>query len=575
MKDYWITLRRTMQLMRSFWFGPDWRKAWGWLGLVIGMLILIACVNIQISFAERAVTTSLQQMKETEFWRNVTRYALTFGVAFLIVGNFGWVKARLHSAWRDFLSREMLRRYHDDAFFHDVNADPRVDNPDQRIGQDINIFCDKVLTIGIAMIDSVFAFVSFIAILYFINANLVWVALGWAAVGTFVMVRYGKRIIGMFSNQEKLEADFRRNMVNASENALSIASYNGAKREMNTALTGLKSLITHWNGVLSVQRNLVLFKTGYDYMIIVVPLVMTAPLFFAHQIDAGAVVQAGTSFGRVLGALSLIVAQFQLFAELGMSVERVGTFSEVLKAYEKKRDHEPSLGEDLISTTDDGTRVAIKNLTVPAPEGNRILVQNLSFEVPAGKRILVVGPSGVGKSTLLRTIAGLIRKGKGDIVRPAKRNTVFLPQRSYMPMGTLREQLTYPQVNPTATDLQLLEVLRRVNLGDLATRYEGGLSAVRKWQNTLSGGELQLLAIARVLLARPRFVILDEATSALDSENEQTVCKLITDSGITAISVTHNEELAAFADFVLELCRDGSWKLHKAGDFVGLARSLA
>lgn len=564
MTTNWTNLRRVWKLTQPFWTGKDRRAAWGWLSLLLGMLVLIACINVQISFAERAVATSLQQVKEAEFWRNLYFYAFTFVVALGVVGNFGWVKARLHSAWRNALSQQLLGRYYDDSYFHDVNA--QVDNPDQRIGQDINIFCDKVLTIAMSVLDSVLAFIAFIAILWLINFNLVLVAVGYAAVGTFVMVRYGKRVVGMFANQEKLEADFRRNMVYASENALSIASYHGAKRELKTALAGLKSLITHWNGVLSVQRNLVLFKTGYDYMIIVVPMAMTASLFFAGELDAGGVVQAGTAFGRVLGALSLIVAQFQMFAELAASAQRLGDFEETIKRLEEKRDAGPSADE--VRTESDGNRVALKHVTVVTPDQNRILVQDVNVELPPGTRLLVVGPSGVGKSTLLRTVAGLLRKGKGAVVRPAKTNTLFLPQKPYMPVGTLRDQITYPVVDSDATDVHLLEVLRRVNLGDLATRFEGGFNAVKPWQHVLSGGEQQRISIARVLMKQPKFVILDEATSGLDAENEQAMYELITACGVTTISVAHRESLARHHDLVLQMAKDGSWRLLDARQFL-------
>lgn len=565
MKDYWNTLARTFKLVRPFWTGSDRWKAWGWLSLLLFMLGLIAFINVRISFAERAVMTSLQEVRQEDFWRDITQWGLTLLFALFICGNFGWVKARLHSAWRNFLSKDLLGRYHDDAFFHHINLDPQVDNPDQRIGQDINVFCDKVLTICMSIIDSLLAFISFITILWLIKPSLVMVAVGYAAVGTLFMVGYGKRVIGMFANQEKLEADFRRNMVYASEHALSIASYHGAKRELKTALSGLKGLITHWNGVLSVQRNLVLFKTGYDYIIMLVPLCMTAPLFFAHQMDIGGVFQAGSSFGRVLGALSLLVSQFQMFAELAASVQRLGGFSEAITRYEKERDG--GVGVDEVRTASNGARVSVKNVSVFTPDKSRVLVENVSFELKQGQRLLVVGPSGVGKSTLLRIIAGLLRKGKGEVVRPGSLDTVFVPQKSYMPVGTLRDQVTYPQLNAGVSDARVLDVLRKVNLGHLATRYEGGLDEVQPWQHLLSGGEHQRLGIARVLLARPQFVILDEATAALDAENERMVYRLITEAGMTAISVAHRETLATHHDFVLQLKPEGEWQLHDAATY--------
>ncbi len=555
MNTHGNTIRRTLGLVKLFWLGDRKWVAWGWLSLVLAMLVGINVLNVQISYAERAVLTALQEKHQVEFWHSIIKYALIFAVGTPLIGLFGWVKGKLHMRWRDWLTRHLMAKYYDNDHFHRINSDPRVDNPDQRLQQDVTLFCDKVMTISLALIDSAMAFSAFIAILWFISPTLVFVAVGYAAFGTFIMMYFGKRLIGLNFQQEKLEADFRRYLMYTREHATSIASYRGAEREHSGVLERLRLVLSNWNGVLSWQRNLTLFRVGYDYAIIVVPMVLTAPLFFAGTVDVGAVFQAGTSFGRVLGALSVFVGQFMLIAELAASVQRLASFNEILD----RRNEESCPPEEECRIergyTDNGLQLS--NVSVLTPDRKRRLMSGLTFSVKAGDRLIITGPSGVGKSSLLKAIAGLWNAGSGRIDAPSRQDVLFLPQKPYMPLGTLRDQLTYPGRGETPTDEELRERLRLVNLGEFIDRF--GLDEVYPWADTISLGEQQRVAFLRMLNARPKLVILDEATSSLDAENESRLYDLVTATGITVVSVAHRLELLEHHNRVLELRGDGNW----------------
>ena len=561
MNTHGNTIKRTLGLVKLFWLGDRKWVAWGWLSLVLAMLVGINILNVQISYAERAVLTSLQEKHQLEFWHSIIRYALIFVVGTPLVGLFGWVKGKLHMAWRDWLTRHLMAKYYDNDHFHSINSDPRVDNPDQRLQQDVALVCDKVMTISLALIDSALAFCAFITILWLISPTLVFVAVGYSALGTFIMMFFGKRLIGLNFQQEKLEADFRRNLMYTRENATSIASYRGAEREHRGVSERFRQVLSNWNGVLSWQRNLTLFRVGYDYMIIVVPMVLTAPLFFSGAVDVGAVFQAGTSFGRVLGALSVFVGQFMLIAELAASVQRLAIFNEIL---DQRNDRKCPADEDceIERTVSPVSALEASDLAVLTPDRKRRLMSGLNFRIDQGDRLIITGPSGVGKSSLLKAIAGLWNAGSGRIAAPLAEDVLFLPQKPYNPLGTLRDQLTYPGRGEAPTDEELIARLHMVNLAEFVERF--GLDEIHPWSDTISLGEQQRIAILRMLNARPKLVILDEATSSLDSANESKLYDLITASGITVVSVAHRAELLKHHNCVLELKADGQFEFARS-----------
>lgn len=560
------SLRKDLKrVFLPFWFGSDRWRGFGWMATLLLFLIAIGFINIAISYSERAVFNSLEVKNAVDFWRNLFIYAGVLVASVPVVGCFGWIKMKLEMTWRRWLTTFIMDRYLAKRNFVRIRAKD-VANPDERLQQDVQDFCTEVLTIAMALLDSLVAFVSFVAILYFISPVLLIVALGYSLIGTIATLVFGKRLIGLHYEQKTREADFRYNLVYLRDNAEAIGLYNGAERERKGLVGRLTSLLANLNHIASWQRNMTLFKVSYDYSLLIVPALISAPLYLSGQIELGAMVQAGTSFGRVIGALSVFIAQYQGFARLTAITRRLSDFIGGLEELEAE-DGQPQPIEMRIGDT-----LAIENLTLVTPGDKRTLLRDLNFALSPGTKVLVDGPSGVGKSTLLRAISGLWSQGQGSITRPQLGRMLVLPQFPYMPLGTLREQLTYPLTAEEAakiSDAQLQENLDKVNFGDLIERYrdEGGLNAVKVWPEVLSPGERQRITFARLLLAHPSLLILDEATSALDVDSEKLLYGIATARGASVVSVGHHRSLIAVHDQVLEIIPGGTWRIVDAAQY--------
>jgi len=556
---HWNTTGRTLKVLGSFWLGERKLVAWSWLALIVTMLVVINVLNICISFGERSVLNSLEHKQQGDFWFYIFVYAGIFIIGTPIVGTFGWIKNKMHLQWRDYLSQSLLNKLYDSDRFQAIVSDPRVTNPEQRIQQDADKVLDKLMTFVLALVDSGLALISFAAILWLLSPVLLLTAVAYSAVGTFIMLKFGRRMIGLQIEQESREAYFRRELVRATDNATAIASYRGARRELERAREHLRLTLANWNCVISWTRNLTLFKVGYDYFILVVPMLITAPMYFAGEMDWGMMGQAASSFGRVLGSLSVIVHTYMLFAELNAGAHRLVSFDDVLNEYQS------GYGESGIETVvSEG--VSVSNLAVNTPDGKTTIIKNVNFSVKPGDRMLIVGPSGIGKSTVLKAVAGMRKGGSGVVARPDADDVMYLPQKPYMFPGTLREQFLYPGRSQPPSDKELLGLMNALGLDELINR-EGGLDAEQDWNEGMSGGQQQRVAIARLLINKPKLSILDEATSGLDAENERRAYALIRDSGITTVSVAHREGVVEFNDFVLVIHKDGSSEVVDAKGF--------
>ena len=557
-KTAWNNLKRVVL--------PYWRRpsvGWAWLLVLLTLLLVISYINIRISYSERAVFNALETKNADQFWHNLMLYAGVLVCSVPIVGSFGWVKSQLEMAWRRWLTTNILERYLKNRNFVKITTD-QVDNPDERIQQDVMYFCTEMLTVAMALLDSALAFCAFVTILYLISPVLLLVAFAYSIIGTVATLLFGKRLVGMHYEQQKLEAEFRYNLVYLRDNKEAIGLYNGAEREGNGLKQRLAKLLRNLSSIVSWQRNLTLFKVSYDYSLLIVPSLVSAPLYLSGQIELGMMVQAAGAFGRVIGALSVVIAQFQTFARLSAIISRLSDFIGVLEAIEQKGDEK---GPGEIFTRISPT-LAAKGLTLHTPDGARTLVRDLDFELKQGGRIIVAGPSGVGKSSLVRAFAGLWTAGTGEIQRPDLGDMMVLPQETYMPLGTLRDQITYPRSAQEAgiDDARILSVLNIVSLGELVKNV-GGLDSVRTWSDVLSPGERQRVAFARMLLANPKLVLLDEATSSLDDSTEAKMYDLVTSTGATIVSVAHHQALIAYHEKVLELMPGGGWRFVPASEY--------
>ena len=475
-----------------------------------------------------------------------------------------------------------------------------IDNPDQRINADIGAFTGNALDLALTVLRSGVDLISFSGILFGIYKPLFFVLLVYALGGTALSLRLGQGLVPLNFAQEAREADFRFALVRVRENAESIAFYGGEGTEAQLLRSKFAAAVENLKELLIASRNLGAFTSFYRFIISVLPAAVIAPLYFKGDIEFGVINQSSSAFNHILGDVSLIVFQFEALAGFAATVDRIGQFEEALAGGETDEQDSERVRGDATQLASAGTiarrdisaapssaasapllRVTALSLPLPRPATNGVavaadgsfLVRDLTFDVSFGDSLLLCGPSGCGKTSVLRALAGLWTSGQGDVTMT--RDVAFLPQRPYMALGTLRQQLLYPTwstglggesgcgVTATGsshagfarlppTDDELLAMLRSVQLGDLATSHTG-LDATTDWALALSVGEQQRLALARCCLARPALALLDESTSALDGPSEAAAYALLRKTGVTCVSVGHRNSLMAFHSRVLRL----------------------
>ncbi len=541
---------------------PRW-KQWSLLGLLLVLAFVVTFANVSISFIFRFIDTALNQREEPTFWRYLFIYAGLIVTAIPILVLYRYIRLKLGLIWREWLTRHFFRRYFANRAYYELDsnaANTEIDNPDQRITEDVRLFTSVTLSFLLDILNSILDLISFTALLYTISKPLTVGLLIYAFVGTAVAVITGRRLIKLNFNQLRLEADFRYGMVHIRDNAESIAFYRGEQLEIQQVTTRLWQAVRNFDLLIIWQALIDLFQYGYNYFTRIVPYAIIAPLYFAGETDFGTIGQAVFAFSQVLSALSIIANQIQEISRFAAGVNRLGAFDEVL-------DHPTQREEDKRIMTEIDSRVALNNVTLLTPNSEQILVEHLTVSLQAQDPLLIVGSSGCGKSSLLRAIAGLWTNGEGTVTRPDIDQMLFLPQRPYMLLGTLREQLIYPHPFSSLKDEDLQQVLEQVNLGSLVERM-GGLDVQKDWPNVLSLGEQQRLAFARILITRPKYVILDEATSALDVANEKRLYQTLQSLGVTYISVGHRPSLLTYHQKVLRLTEGTDWQLMSTDEYI-------
>ena len=549
--------KRFWEIARLYWFSEEKWKARGVLTLLLVLLFGFTTLNVILNFVGRDFMTALAEKNLPEFNKALLLYLGAFVVATPVSVFYSFIRKKLGINWRLWLTTHFLGKYFANRAYYHVNDDKNIDNPDQRISQDISSFTVTSLGFLSILFFSLVQLISFVGILWTISVTLVLVLVAYAVIGTVVTMFFGKRLINLNFQQLRREADFRYGLVHIRDNVESIAFYRGEDREKNQVKERLREAIGNLRMLIGWERNLEFFTKGYEYLILVLPIVVMAPLYFSGQIKFGVVTQAESAFVQVLGALSIIVSQFEQLSNFAAGITRLETFATALDQPVAK-----ATAEAPIIESREDSRLALEHVTLQTPNYQQTLLRDATAEVPPGKGLLIAGASGAGKSSVLRAIAGLWNAGEGHISRPPLKEMLFLPQRPYMVLG----QLLYPHLEQEASDDELRAILEKVNLADLPERV-GGFDAEMDWGHLLSLGEQQRLAFARLLLTRPHYAVLDEATSALDVTNEAQLYRQLQGSGTTYVSVGHRPSLLAYHDKVLELRGGGDWRLVPTAEF--------
>ena len=536
---------RVWGLITPYWRSEERARAWLLLIAVIALSLVSVGISVWINHWYKDFYNALEKKDGAAFWSLIGYFGIIAAVGIVGAVYRLYLTQMLTIRWRRWLTEQHFARWLAHKNYYQLEQGGYTDNPDQRISEDLNSFTDSTLTLGLGLIRTVVSLVSFSIILWGVSGSIevfgitipgymFWCALLYAAVGSWLAHLIGRRLIGLNNQQQRFEADLRFSMVRVRENAESIALYNGESSEHERLSTRFNKVWQNFWTQMKVQKRLTFFTAGYSQIAIIFPFIVAAPRYFAGKIELGELMQINSAFGNVQENFSWFIDAYVTLAAWRATCDRLLSFRQAMTDNEQR--------PPAIDLQAQGQALKIDELSLDLADG-RHLLHDASLQVAPGERLMLSGRSGSGKSTLLRAMGGLWPQGSGVIRLPQER-ALFLPQKPYLPIGTLRDVLSYPQTGDTYPAERYEQVLRTCRLEHLIPK----LDEVNHWQRLLSGGEQQRLAFARVLLYRPQWLYMDESTSAMDEEDEAMLYQALIDQlpGLSIVSVGHRSSLARF-----------------------------
>jgi len=569
-----VFVRELRAIAAPYWRGDDRWKGLGLLAVIVSLNLGMVGLNVLLNLWRAAFYNAIQNKDLPAFWRQLAIFG-GLAAAFIAAAVYQlYLNQMLQIRWRRWLTEHSLDRWLQSRAYYKMQlVDSGTDNPDQRITEDIKAFVMLTLRLGLGLLRESVNLVSFVTILYGLSGVLefrlggrdwsiagymVYVALVYALFGTWLTAKIGRPLVGLNFHQQRFEADFRFGLVRFRENSEGVALYRGEPDERRRFLGQFGAVVENWWQIMKAQKRLTWFTSGYGQAAVVFPYIMAAPRYFSGAIQLGGLMQTASAFMEVQSSLSYFVDAYTDIAEWRAVVERLAGFRE---ATQRAHDLEDSR-TGVYPAEGEASNLSLHGLTLELPDG-RHLLDGAHASLRAGESVLISGPSGAGKSTLFRAIAGIWPFGRGRIALPAAARTLFLPQKPYLPIATLRDVVLYPGGAPDGAgdDAAIRATLAAVGLPALATH----LDEEGNWALRLSGGEQQRIAFARALLQRPDWLFLDEGTSALDEATEGYLYGLLRERlpTTTIVSIGHRSTLAAFHDrrLAIEPAKGGNGRL--------------
>jgi vitamin B12/bleomycin/antimicrobial peptide transport system ATP-binding/permease protein len=555
-------------LIKPYWVSEERRTAWFLLITIIVMDLLLVGINARLNTWNRDFYNALEGRNVREFPQLMLFFsALAFAFVGISVYN-RYLRQMLGFRWRQWLTTRYLQEWLGDGTFYRIERDGLTDNPDQRIAVDLDSFAATTLSLTLDLLSTLETLVWFSTVLWStagaltvviggtpvqIPGYMLWAAIIYAIGGSLLTNKVGHPLVSINYQMQRVEADFRFGLIRLRENAEQIAFYDGMRAEASTAQDLFGRIRDNWWRVMKYTRRYSFVLNAYGQIADIFPIAVASPRYFAGVFSFGTLMQITDAFGSVSDSLSWFINNYDTLAQWRATVNRLREFRRVMQLPHLKESVSPATEHSGINLHFvDESKLTTHKLTLALPNGET-LASVRDIAVKPGSRWLVRGPSGSGKSTLLRALAGLWPFGNGSIDAPVNARTMFIPQQSYLPAGTLKAALTYPAAGTDFSDEACCEALRLCSLADYIDR----LHESSPWWRILSPGEQQRLAAARVLMHKPDYVFLDEATSALDSEGEAHLYQLLTERlpNGAIVSVTHRESLAKFHHETLDIAR--------------------
>jgi putative ATP-binding cassette transporter len=555
-------LRDTWRLIKPYWKSEERFIAWLLLAAVIILTLAMVYMNVLFNDWYNSFYNALQEKDKTGFWKLMGRFCILATIYIVMAVYEFYLNQMLQIRWRRWLTDNYLTQWLGDRAYYrlQLSGNP-ADNPDQRISEDMKFFVDQSLELSLGLLNATVTLGSFVGILWGLSGPLeiplngntvsiqgymVWAALFYAIVGTWLTHKIGKRLIGLNFDQQRFEADFRFSLVRFRENAEGVALYKGEPDEFIGFRARFASVVENWWRIMKRQKILNFFTIGYNQAAIIFPFLVAGNRYFAGSIQLGGLMQISNAFGHVQSSLSWFITAYPTFATWKATSDRlIGFHYAIEKARAQARDN--SSAERTFGQQSD---LQLENLAVALPDAKPLLAAS-NIDIKKGDSLLIRGPSGSGKSTLFRAIAGIWPYSSGRIRLPKDGRILFLPQKTYLPIGTLKQVTVYPSMDASFPDEAIKNALSEVGLAHLSKR----LDEQENWSLQLSQGEQQRIAFARALLQQPDWLFLDEATSSLDEESEQKLYRMLEEKlpGTTVISIGHRSTLEAFHKSTIEM----------------------
>ena len=550
-----LTWKRLRGVLRTVVRSDQGPKAVMFAVTLIILMFAINGLNVVNSFVGRYFMSAIENRNEAMFQKQALYYVGVFLASTVVLVFYRFTEERLGILWREQLTRRLTDAYMKDRTYYRLDSATGVANPDQRISEDVRAFTTTTLSFVLLIVNGTLTALSFSGVLWTISPQLFGVAVAYAAVGSVLTIYLGKPLIRLNYDQLDMEADFRSDLIHVRENSESIALAHREGRFKARLNKRLDALATNFRRLIRINRNLGFFTNGYNYFIQIIPALMIAPLFISGHKEFGVITQSTMAFATLVGAFSLIVTQFQSISAFTAVVARLHTLSDAIEKTQRT-------ALCMIEVEESPDRVVYENVTIHSADWSRLLISELNMEITRGSRWLVVGKDDAPKVALFRATAGVWSCGDGRIIRPNLDDILFLPERPYIPPGTLREALLRTGMELITPDSEIMEVLEKLGLSDVVT-HANGLDTSQDWDDLLSIGEQHLLSVSRIFLAKPAFVFLDRPGSALAKNQIASILDMLKEQGTGVVILSKNGESRLRYDAVLEIMPNGAWEVRR------------